>query len=244
LLRKIGSEVDSDSDGVVDVLEIRFGTNPSSPDTDGDGLTDLFETGRGGDQHLATNADTDGDTIPDGSEDVDSDGLTALQEQAAGSDPLRADTDGDGISDAVEVAAGTNPAQPDSDSDGLPDGSEATAGTDPLDSDTDNDGILDGAEVRTSNVSGPDNVAVALTGTGDLGESVSVSSLAGNPDAPASPGQVGSTYLVSTKPNLIGGLQEAHVTLPYDGSITDPSNLRIFTQDPGSGLWLHGGSGD
>ena len=67
--------------------------------------------------------------------DPDADGLTAAPEQAAGTDPLRADTDGDGWDDAYEINVSlTNPAMADSDGDGQTDAAEAKAGTNPMDS--------------------------------------------------------------------------------------------------------------
>jgi hypothetical protein len=59
-------EEDSDDDGLTDVEESYWGTNPHNPDTDGDGLSDGDEV-----HNCATwprTADTDGDGIPDGEE--------------------------------------------------------------------------------------------------------------------------------------------------------------------------------
>ena len=65
--------VDSDEDGLPDydprlpVDELRFGSNPSSPDTDGDGLSDLEELMAGiYFSSSPVNPDTDGDGVPDG----------------------------------------------------------------------------------------------------------------------------------------------------------------------------------
>ena len=57
-----------------------------------------------------TNADTNGDGIPDGVDiggdatnpDVDGDGLTNAKERELGTDPFRADTDGDGVADGAD----------------------------------------------------------------------------------------------------------------------------------------------
>ena len=87
-------------------------------------------------------ADTDGDTLPDGQE------VNEL-----GSDPRLTDTDGDTIADNTEVTNGTSPILEDTDSDTLNDGDEITASTDPNDPDTDDDTYPDGVEV--SNGSDP-----------------------------------------------------------------------------------------
>ncbi len=58
--------VDSDSDGLIDIEERQFGTDPSNPDSDFDGLQDGEEVNKYGTK--PTNADTDGDGISDGEE--------------------------------------------------------------------------------------------------------------------------------------------------------------------------------
>ena len=102
-----------------------------SVDTDGDGVPDVLEALLGLDPALA---DTDGDGTPDGDEDFDGDGLTNEAEVASGTDPTNADSNGNGIFDGVEdgdldglglgaeFAAGTNPLDYDSDDDSYPDG--------------------------------------------------------------------------------------------------------------------------
>src|SRR5262249_53972371 len=79
-------------------------------DLDGDGLDDLLETILGTDP---TNADTNGDGIPDANAlaaglsatnpDMDSDGVSNVVERQQGTDPFRADTDGDGVPDGTDV---------------------------------------------------------------------------------------------------------------------------------------------
>ncbi len=57
---------DTDSDGLIDVLEETFGTDPTKPDTDNDGLSDAAEVFFFGTNPLSI--DTDGDGLPDGSD--------------------------------------------------------------------------------------------------------------------------------------------------------------------------------
>lgn len=118
----IGYELDSDKDGLVDVLELAYGSNPYDADTDGDGVddytefcithTDLF-TADG-------DIDTDGDGLTNAEEaiykthagdpDIDGDGLSDGDEvNLYGTDPLVADTDGDGLLDGIEIELGLNP---------------------------------------------------------------------------------------------------------------------------------------
>lgn len=161
---------DHDNDGVIDVIELRFGSSPLLIDSDGDGLTDKFEIYQLAGWTMPNNADTDGDGTPDGQEDVDNDGLTNLREQELGTSPTQFDTDGDGVSDGAEVARGTNPlvADPrtdpplgggappiipapnlsDTDGDGLIDIAEEEALTDVNNVDSDGDGLSDGTEVH------------------------------------------------------------------------------------------------
>src|SRR5439155_9500173 len=87
----------------------------------GDGLTNLQEYQRG---YNPTQADTNGNGVPDGYEDYDGDGLANLMEGVFGLDPWSFDdADHDGIADWKD----------DSDGDGLPDAYERTvAGLNPV----------------------------------------------------------------------------------------------------------------
>ena len=75
-------------------------------DTDGDGIPDVLERLMG---LNPTNAISFGDGIPDGDRDYDMDGISNARELLLGLDPMRADTDGDGWSDDAELAVGSNP---------------------------------------------------------------------------------------------------------------------------------------
>ncbi|MDG4824607.1 hypothetical protein O7635_22385 [Asanoa sp. WMMD1127] len=161
---------DHDGDGVVDVVELRFGASPLLVDSDGDQLTDKFEITELAGLAMPGLADTDRDGVSDAAEDPDNDGLTNLQEQELGTRPTDPDTDGDGASDGAEVAQGSNPLvadQPrappapgdvppivatpnatDTDGDGLIDVAEEEALTDLNNVDSDGDGLSDGDEVN------------------------------------------------------------------------------------------------
>ncbi|MGS2613573.1 hypothetical protein ACVCAH_03435 [Micromonospora sp. LZ34] len=163
-------EGDHDNDGVVDVVELRFGASPLLVDSDGDGLTDKFEITELAGWTLPNTVDTDKDSIADGAEDIDNDGLSNLQEQDLGTSPTNPDTDGDGVNDGTEVARGSNPLvadQPrappapgdvppivpapnlsDTDGDGLIDIAEDEVLTDKNNVDSDGDGLSDGTEVN------------------------------------------------------------------------------------------------
>ncbi len=84
---------DMDEDGLRNIEEYRYGTNPTESDTDGDGISDLWEL------YFGFNP---GDPS-DGGVDSDGDELTNLQEYEASTAPWKADTDGDGLSDGQEV---------------------------------------------------------------------------------------------------------------------------------------------
>ncbi len=116
---KIDPDLDTDGDGVPDVKELVFGTDPENADSDGDGLSDYDE--------LYVYFTAAGDT------DSDSDWLSDYDEIFVyGTDPLKGDTDSDGLSDNEELYFGTDPLDPDSDGDGIFDGDELLLGTDPL----------------------------------------------------------------------------------------------------------------
>ena len=79
---------DGDGDGLTNVEEADYGTDPLSADTNGDGVSDGVSLGTGRDPV---------------SVDLDGDGLTNLQERQGGTDLLLPDTDGDGVLDGVDA---------------------------------------------------------------------------------------------------------------------------------------------
>jgi len=122
---------DFDSDGVVDVVEMRLGSSPFAADTDNDGLSDAYELHFLIPYTLPNAADTDNDGLPDAEEDPDEDGLTNQAEQQSGTDPLVNEaTNGEGRSESAS----------------------------PTDNDTYENGLTGNSEQRweTSNLSGDD----------------------------------------------------------------------------------------
>jgi hypothetical protein len=96
---------DPDNDGLLNVHEASYGTNPISYDTDGDGLTDGDEVYK-----YYTNP-----LIDDDDADIDGDGLTNVEEvDIYGTDPSLPDSDEDEFWDGVEVEAGSDPLNPNS----------------------------------------------------------------------------------------------------------------------------------
>ncbi|MBA4336967.1 hypothetical protein C0416_04325 [bacterium] len=92
---------DPDNEGLINLDEYRFGTNPFDPDTDDGGTNDKNEVDNG------TNPINFAEDDPF---DDDNDGLTTKDEiEIYGTDPYNPDTDNGGIMDGMEVARGTNP---------------------------------------------------------------------------------------------------------------------------------------
>jgi large repetitive protein len=122
-------DLDSDNDGIQDILEAggvdadNDGKLDGTTDTDGDGIFDNVDV----DQTGGTDADFDGidDSFQDGT-DTDGDGIE---------DTADLDIDGDGIINSIDADDGGTPlSNPDTDGDGI---------RNALDYDSDNDGILD-----------------------------------------------------------------------------------------------------
>ena len=87
--------LDTDEDGIPDIYEKEFGTDPNKTDTDDDGLTDYEEIYLTDTDPLVYNCfDED---LSDSDADSDSDGITNRKEIDIGTNPLNPDTDGDEI---------------------------------------------------------------------------------------------------------------------------------------------------
>ena len=87
------SEEDPDSDGLSNLEEQTYGTDPLRADSDEDTLSDGFEINSSGTDPL----------LPD----TDGDGLSDDSELRLGTDPLNPDSDGDGIPDGDETYVST-----------------------------------------------------------------------------------------------------------------------------------------
>jgi len=137
--------VDEDGYQVRVLATVLFSGYDTTVDSDGDGLADVVETETGvynGPTDTGTHpalVDTDTDTMPDGWEVAN--GLDPCVDDAAG------DADGDTLTNGSEYAQRCDPQEGDTDGDGLNDGGELSYGTDPHLGDSDGDGMLDGWEV-------------------------------------------------------------------------------------------------
>lgn len=134
------SLVDSDSDGLDNVEEVKIGTDPYRWDTDYDGIRDSDEV-----------LGTYGLITDPKSRDTDGDGITDTEEVLSISHPLIKDTDDDGMPDGWELRYGLDPRDPldagyDYNDDGLANLEEYEKGKDPLERDVDDDYIDNLAE--------------------------------------------------------------------------------------------------
>ncbi|SFC51867.1 hypothetical protein [Ruminococcus albus] len=101
------TDIDTDKDGICDMLELQMQLNPHSKDSDGNGILD-------------------------GDEDFDGDGITNLKEIKYGICPYAKDSDYDDINDYDELFVyDTDPYNEDTDGDFIPDGDELIINTDP-----------------------------------------------------------------------------------------------------------------
>ena len=152
---------DDDNDGLFNIIEEIYGTDPENPDTDGDGLTDYEEVYITGTDPLKY--DTDENGINDADDDSDGDGLSNREEIELGTDPRNADTDGDGLSDYDELNKyNTDPLKADNDGDTLNDGDELAIGLDPNNPET--FGIPD-AEYKVEQIVAADSDALKKVNT-------------------------------------------------------------------------------
>ncbi|WP_158374533.1 VWA domain-containing protein [Cellulosimicrobium cellulans] len=215
---------DSDGDGLPDVVEIRFGSDPHRVDTDGDGLTDAEEVATLTDP---TRRDTDGNGVPDPDDDADGDGVSNRQELIDGTQPFNPDTDGDGATDGQERALGTDPLVPDTDGDGIRDGDEVRLGSDPL---VPQDPGTVFALALTDPVSGAEAVVEGPAGA-------VLSARLGAIDAAeyeAVPGLVGTPVEIVADEPLVRGV----LALVFDpASVAPDARLAVAHLDEEAGLW-------
>jgi cell wall-associated NlpC family hydrolase len=93
--RPVGSQMDTDHDGLTDAFERATGSRYDVADTDHDGLSDGYEVVRTHSSPLLA--------------DTDMDGLSDTTEASLGTSASEWDSDHDGLSDAVEVQYGSDP---------------------------------------------------------------------------------------------------------------------------------------
>jgi hypothetical protein len=143
---RVDQALDTDGDGIADVVDGEPGQRGSLRDADGDGVPSSIDQ------------DDDNDGIPDSVEgDVDSDGDGVI-------DRLDRDSDNDGIPDRVEMGL-PNPSGVDANHNGIDDAYEGVTVRDTdhdgipdyLDTDSDNDGISDAKEVLLVSLRGADS---------------------------------------------------------------------------------------
>jgi hypothetical protein len=151
--------IDTDGDGLADMIEDRIGTDPADPDTDGDGLRDRIEWGlaiSGLDPLDPSDAGCFNpqrvDATPEGCVDEDGDGLCDCPKDETGR-CIYADDDGDGLNNCEEIFVGTGQSTIDTDVDGIPDSVEYRFRTDTVSADAigdlDWDLTPNGIELRT-----------------------------------------------------------------------------------------------
>ncbi|HZI94929.1 MAG TPA: hypothetical protein VFE84_11845, partial [Patescibacteria group bacterium] len=265
-------DTDSDDDGLADGVEDvnangaldALESDASNHDTDGDLIFDGTERGvtiaaagtnlaaghfvpdadAGASTTSPALADTDGDGIPDGTEDANHDGAVAgdtnlnhlvdPSEIWTETDPADADTDRDGLSDGREDAdhdgardpGETSPLDQDSDDDGLPDGWIDGANGGPLDGvaqasegeDLDRDGVFGTSDAQSSPLLADSDGDGILDGTeAGLSAGGGVNGRNGTPDG--GPGGDGTDV---TSPNFVPDLDSGlTVTEPWDADTDD-----------------------
>lgn len=126
---------DDDDDGVLNFIEVMYGTDKNKADTDGDGLSDYYEMAILGTS--PTVKDTNKNDIPDSDEDLDGDTISNIEEiNTYKTNPASIDSDGDALSDDEELfEIKTDPQKADTDGDGKSDYWEFLYDFDPLTAD-------------------------------------------------------------------------------------------------------------
>lgn len=99
------AKLDGDNDGLTNLEEFKYKTDPNNPDTDGDGVSDGQEVKEGSNPHGKGPLQVFDVT----KNDADGDGLDLAHEKLFGTDPNNPDTDGDGFSDYREISRGYDP---------------------------------------------------------------------------------------------------------------------------------------
>ncbi len=89
----VDPHADPDGDGLSNLQEYQYHTDPTQADTDGDGIPDAWEVAHGLDPQYANDAALD----------YDNDGLSNYQKYQQGLDTFNTDADGDGVPDSLEL---------------------------------------------------------------------------------------------------------------------------------------------
>jgi hypothetical protein len=229
---------DRDEDGVVDLIELQWGSGPFTLDSDGDGLTDFYEINNTVPYASPGSADTDGDGIPDPQEDIDLDGVPTGLERDYGTDPLKLDTDGDGIGDLAVASGGSLAETGDRDGDGISDESEERLGTNPDHVDTDGDGTPDSQEWHRQEFAVEElGLTVVLEGLGDHSSSFRAEMMVGAPGFAGNIGAVGNFINFHTDLPV----RKAVVSMPYDETLVpgqDEARIRLYRYDDVQGVMV------
>ncbi|MGD2058825.1 MAG: hypothetical protein PVI04_08840 [Anaerolineales bacterium] len=229
---------DRDEDGVIDLVELQWGSGPFTIDSDGDGLSDAYEINNTVPYTSPGSADTDGDGISDANEDLDLDGVPTGLERDFGTDPLKLDTDGDGIGDLAVASGGSLADSGDRDGDGISDESEERLGTNPDHVDTDGDGTPDGQEWYRQEFTIEElGLNVVLEGLGDHSETFKAEVMVGAPGFAGNIGAVGN--FINLQSDL--PVRKVIVSMPYDeASIPgqDEARIRLYRFDDVQGVMV------
>ncbi|MDC0478797.1 gliding motility-associated C-terminal domain-containing protein [Flavobacteriaceae bacterium] len=147
-------DLDDDNDGISDVTEAKYATNPLNPDTDEDGLRDGEEIRLNTDP---LNKDSDGDQTLDGDDDfpLNPDEDTDTDYDGIGNN-VDTDDDDDGVIDLIDNFPTDGSEVNDIDDDGV--GNNA-------DVDDDNDGVNDFTELQFIAILQPIDVSFPVTAT-------------------------------------------------------------------------------
>lgn len=223
---------DSDKDGLLDIEEFVYQTNPLKIDSDGDNLTDSFEIKQSFSNPIKV--DSNNNKISDDKEDQDKDGLSNKIEQELKTNPLQADTDSDQLNDGEEVKAGTKPTDSDTDQDKLLDGEEEVLGFNPTKKDTNGNGVIDGDEIvsitTTPDLENQDEHVVPYVTISSPAAGSGTTTITNLKDRNSFvmeeiPGYLGSAYDFETEVDF----DEAQMTFTYDPSlITEDFRPEIF----------------
>lgn len=211
-------DVDSDSDGIWDVLEAKCPEDGGAivdADSDGDGIDDATEwlvdtDGDGWPDFCDTDSDGDGiDDATEGEVDTDEDGTPDYRDDDSDGDGKSDEDEGTGDNDGDGIPNYTDPDDEDGpdgdrDADGITNADEDDCGSDPDDADSDKDGIPDGDEYPCDTDSDCDGTIDVLDPTDDDLCDTDETDDTDDTGAPAGPGSYtgGSCSSASTGPAL------------------------------------------